>query len=269
MPNPATTLADLLDSWHLPGGKNVPAARGGSPDQLDFWRSQVQAVELLVEVDRAVDALAAMGDPVEHIREDLLPLYKAVFGYAPPWYFHSTPGPQRKAEPSAPATAIRALRTLGVMLNRYLSEELRPATAERLLDLLNEAIPLVGELPADDKTKHYLFDLISDARRGVEEAHLFGAARARAAYVALTTELNGHAATADQQGNTTWAKKAAAWVGASMVAMSVAFGTGIGERASDWVLEKAPEVVAIATTPDDSEMADAEIVDEQPPEDAK
>jgi hypothetical protein len=261
MPNPATTLADLLDQWHIPNNTNVAGARGcKDAGDLDFWRSQVQAVELLAEVDRSLDALEDLGEEVAYLRNDLVPLYHAVFGYSPIWRRLDTN--QRRAEPSAPPEAIRMLRMLGMMINRYLATALKPETADRLLELLDEAAGLVAQLDADDRTKHYLFDLIADARRGVQEADLFGAARVRSSYMALTTELNGQAA-ATQNQSPELARKVFAWVGAAALAMGTAFGTGVGGRAADWVLDKASEIHAIAPASEESDVADAEIVEER------
>lgn len=260
MPNPATTLADLLEGWALPGGMNVAHSRGcTNVNDLDFWRTQVQAVELLSEVDRCIDALEAMGEPVTHLRDDLVLLHQAVFGYSPLWQLHGTNAKQRRAEPAAPRGAVGQLRTLGIMIERYLTDALKPEATDRLLQLLDEAAELLAELEVDDKTRHYLFDLIADARRGVQEADLFGAARVRASCMALTTELNGQAAAAQNQ-NPVLARKTFKWVASALLVMGTAFGTEIGTGAADWVLEMAPAPPLPVTAPEDSGVIDAEVV---------
>lgn len=262
MPNPATTLADLLEGWALPGGMNVAHARGcKNADDLDFWRTQVQAVELLSEVDRCIDALEAMGERVTHLRADLVLLHQAVFGYKPLWQINGTNARQRKAEPAAPQGAVGQLRTLGIMIERYLTDALKPEAAKRLLQLLDEATELLAELEVDDKTRHYLLDLIADARRGVQEANLFGTARVRASYMALATELNGQAAAA-QNRNPELAKKIFGWVASALLVMGNAFGEGIGTGAADWVIEMAPKLPLSVTAPADSDVTDAEVVEE-------
>ena len=261
MTNPATSLADLLASWDVPQGGTVIKARGGRGGAgLKFWRTQVQAVELLAEVDRNVDALEYMGENVAHIREDLPRLYQAVFGYNPPW--RGQGGQGRPATPAAPRESISTLRTLGILIERYLAQEITPEASDKLLMLLDDAVRLVTELDVDDRTKHYLFDLISDARRAVHEAELFGAARIRSSYMALTTELNGQGKAAQvKDPGSAVGKKIAAWVGATMLALGVAFGSGIGEGAADWVVGQATDQQQISTS-DGSDATDAEVVEE-------
>lgn len=262
MPNPATTLANLLDSWKIPQRSTTLKVRGGIDDNsLDFWRAQVQAVELLAEVDRSIDTLEAMGHDIDHMRVDLAPLYKSVFGYRPLWRSPSA-NVSLPAEAAAPPETVRGLRTLGIMIDSFLGHAFNLDASEELLKLLDKATTLVGELDADDRTKFYLFDLVEDARRAVREINLFGAARARAACMAVTTELNGQAV-ATQEKDPGLAKTIATLVTTLGVAVATAFGAGVGAEASDWVIGKASEIQQIAP-PEDSGVADAEIVDETP-----
>ncbi len=232
---------------------------------LAFWRTQVQAVELLAEVDRNIDALEHMGENVSHLRDDLPKLYQAVFGFNPPWRNPHNQGVSSPV-PAAPLESVNMLRTLGILIDRYLSHAIEPAASEQLLLLLDDAVRLVTALDTDDRTKHYLFDLISDARRAVSEAELFGAARVRSTYMALTTELNAQAVAAEAKTpGSGVGQKIFAWVGATMMALGAAFGTDVGKGAADWVIGQAAELQQIAP-PEDTGIVDAEIVDDDPKE---
>lgn len=260
MPNPATTLANLLRSWKITERATLVKARGGkSENDLDFWRSQVQAVELLAEVDRSIDALEEMGKDVHHMREDLAPLYKAVFGYKPAW---RGPGQGHSAGPAAPRESVRSLLTLGVMIDSFLGHAFSSEAEGQLLELLDEAADLVKELDVDERTKFYLFDLVADARRAVKEIDLFGAARARSTYMALTTELKGQAVVANaQKKNPALTRTIFTWVTAAGLAIAKAFGTGIGDEAADWVISQAASMQEISP-PEASDVTDAEVINE-------
>jgi hypothetical protein len=260
MPNPATTLANLLKSWSITERGTLVKARGGkSENDLDFWRSQVQAVELLAEVDRSIDALEAMAKDVHHMREDLAPLYKAVFGYKPAW---RGPGQGHSAGPAAPPESIRSLLTLGVMIDSFLGHAFSAEAEGQLLELLDEATNLVNALDVDERTKFYLFDLVANARRAVKEIELFGAARARSTYMALTTELKGQAVVASaQRKNSVLNRTIFTWVAAAGLAIAKAFGTGIGDEAADWIISQAPSMQEISP-PGAPDVTDAEVIDD-------
>lgn len=191
MSNAAEALADLLESWRVQGNHQNFLGRfpEGQAVFTDTWRRQAQAVELLVEVDRSLDRLEELGKPkrnVDAFRKHLITLYQAVFGYTPAWR-----GQAASTGPYVDPQATGALRQLGMLLNMTdLVPVAETEQIEQIRDLLSDAYDEVRKatsLPRE--ARYFLFHLLSEARRYVDEVSTFGSSKAHAAILALCVEM--------------------------------------------------------------------------------
>lgn len=80
---------ELLAGWQGPGSNAPETFRGlkNSVDDPDFWQLQNKAVGLLIEIDRVLDEMETLDpdDDLSVYRGELLPVYKAIYGYSPVW----------------------------------------------------------------------------------------------------------------------------------------------------------------------------------------
>lgn len=203
MTNAAESLADLIEPWRLHTNNLVESDRLGnkSPKNIDFWREQAKAIELLAEVDRSIDRLEDLGQPaksINAIRAHLPTLYQAIFGYHPAW--------KSKAGRPAPLVdpqAVGALRQLGMTLRMSdLVPETREEDINQLRTLLGEAYEVVRSTDGLARdSQYFLFHLLSEARRYVDEVNTFGSSKAHAAILALCMEMQKQGTQLDARGN--------------------------------------------------------------------
>ncbi|WP_157983394.1 hypothetical protein [Nocardiopsis sp. TNDT3] len=237
MSNPATALAKLLESWEIPQGSAAHKVRadGDSPSHLSYWQRQADAVALLREVDQSIDALIEMGEDASHFREDLVPLYRSIFGLDPSWT-----GSEQRPRQAAPAHCIRALKNLGLLLNfSGLSIKLDEPTIQELRESLHDSYEFITKIPNLDKSdRFYLFTLIAEARRYLDEVDIFGSAQVRMNITALTTEIVVQTKKAQDQGEAEVAEKGEKAGGRLMGWLLSTFGSAFmiksGELAAEW-----------------------------------
>lgn len=201
MTNAADTLADLLDSWEVPSQKTPVYARlqNDRASSLSFWRRHAHAVEMLCEVEHALNGLEAIGKNADHFRQDLVPIYQAIFGYSPGWG-HKVPVEGLLA---APLESIKMLRSLGMVLDANgMNVEYDQADLESLQEALEEADRLLDEVPnLSSEERVFLYGLLAEARQCVEEVGRFGAARVRTVTFTLNGALVDQAVAAHARGD--------------------------------------------------------------------
>lgn len=110
---------DLLAQWQGPG-TNAPESYRGikNVDDPEFWHLQNRAVGLLIEIERVIDEMQVL-DPEDQdlavYRDELVPVYKAVYGFAPLW--QKSVGGNANTKRVLPDT--RSLRLVASLIRRH------------------------------------------------------------------------------------------------------------------------------------------------------
>lgn len=202
MSNAAESLATILESWSLKSNRrNLEARFSNNQSHLtETWREQALAVELLREVDRSLDRLEELGQSTKNVdafRKHLPTLYRAVFGFSPSWQVQS-----KIDGPYVDPQSTGALRQLSMLLNMT---DLVPVVGDdqvgRLRELLTEAYGVVRQAESFPREmRFFLFNLLDEARRYVDEMDTFGSSKARGAILALCLELEQQGVQLEERG---------------------------------------------------------------------
>ncbi|AMY20722.1 MULTISPECIES: hypothetical protein [Nocardiaceae] len=238
MSNSAFKLHDLIMDWTVP--PNTPPEQirfNGDPTSLEFWRSQSRAVELLKDVERAVDGLHADGQDVEMFRDIMPELYQVVFSYSVPWQQINA-----NERPVVDRMLMRLLKSLGLTLQMVNNSLF--ITGDDITDLLtylDDAVTLVRESQdIDDAVRRYLLGLIEEARRVANEFQTFGDVELRSVTFELGAALLG---AADDQ---VPEERRAGWLDQAKKLIkkaAVSAGTKALDRGSDALLDGATDAI--------------------------
>jgi len=159
---------------------------------LDFWRQQAHAVQLIHEIELHIAGMAAHGDDIEHYLEGLQAWYVAVFAYRAPW--RTRTAEHRRIIEAGDLRLLRALA--GHIESLRLVQPLDEDQARSILAALEEAEAAVrSAADVTESTRRYLLGLVAEARRTVLDWQTFGAESARRA----TLELGGALYTLSEQ----------------------------------------------------------------------
>jgi hypothetical protein len=169
--NAAFLLADLLEHWDVPSGQHPEAVREqvcGSG--LTFWRSHARAVDHLIDLERTLAGMTAAGEDVSMFTNSLEPWHQAVFAFTTPWK-STTSGNRRVVDPAQ----ISLLRALGALIAAGGEVAVGEGERRSLTDTLAEAEDLLSrDTTLPRHAAHYLWGLIVEARRYLNELELFG-----------------------------------------------------------------------------------------------
>lgn len=172
MTNPATQLANLLDS--AKGSNTTPVdARGGvHPGDIEFWRSQGQLVQLLRSIDRELEALRSAGIDVQPFETHVTDWYQAVFSFNIPWNTR-----EQHVRPAVDPNALNMLRALAALLGSSNSDREIPLSVAKSLDeALEDALRLLErdrELLSGLEVR-YVYSLLDGARSKLQERRIIG-----------------------------------------------------------------------------------------------
>lgn len=178
MSNPAILLANLLAQWDVPAGQRSEDVRGfHTPPEVEFWKSQGRAVELLLDIERALAGLAEDGNDVTAFIETLPYWYRAVFSYTVPWQDTGS----KSTRPIINPAHLNLLRGLGTLLGYAQSAPvLLPDALEEIRTALEETRDLIKTTPGLDRSvRSYMLSLVWEALRCLEEIDTFGTAHPR------------------------------------------------------------------------------------------
>lgn len=179
MSNPATLLADLLETWTVPKGSTALEHRGGtSYGTLEFWREQARAVDLARQVDELLDAAERMGIAVTHLTESRPAWYAGVFAALSQWDVRT-----QAAHPAVGRDDLRFLRVAAVVLQQA------GLVAEIPADDLGAMRAAVDDLEVvirdhsvlDAPSKLAMLELTAELRRCIDEYELVGVVSVREA----------------------------------------------------------------------------------------
>jgi len=185
MSNPATELAQILESWSIAEGSNTANTRELAGGTVEGWRKTGHAASLLVAIDVELDAMAASGDDVSDYRAYMTQWYEGVFSFQNGWQQG-----KQTATPALPEAPMRMLKVLGLMISKFGRSSLgSPTQRGASLACIREAIAMLEtDLEDWDKSeKEYLYRLLAAARRAIEERGVVGETDLRA----LMNELIG------------------------------------------------------------------------------
>ncbi|GAA1768364.1 hypothetical protein [Agromyces humatus] len=173
MSNPATELAQILESWEVPRGQSAYNARAvEGEDNVAFWTRQAQAVTLLRAVIAEIDAMQAAGDDVSAYSAYIATWSEGIFCFHNGWQSGHSQGGTAVEMPS-----LLALKSLGLLLSKTgRAVGSSPTQRATLLACLAEALQLIeSELDDWDRSeKEYLYRLVASARGALEEHPLLG-----------------------------------------------------------------------------------------------
>ncbi|GAA4217678.1 hypothetical protein [Actinocatenispora rupis] len=186
MPNSASQLAALLESWQVASGATPEQSRGlRGGQELSFWRKQAMAVALLRDVERTLAGMEALGNDISPFQRALPRWYEAVFSYTVPWRDGGKNGPR----PAIAEDPLYFLKALGGQIDAMgLGVELSENVTRTLMSTLAEAEDLAREdTGLSPSLRRYVLALIKEARNAVEEIELFGTSALRS----ISAELGG------------------------------------------------------------------------------
>jgi hypothetical protein len=196
MPNAAAELADLLANWNTSANHPVAARGGTGGGDTAFWQSQRRAVELLGEIDRALDALRDSGRSVASLSASVPDWYRAVFSFHTPW------GTQSNAA-AIDENALNALKSCALVMDMMgdapvLSESQRALVVEQI-GVLNALLAgEVGGLSAHER--EYVFALSAAIEKVVSHSGIIDAAELKTLIDQLNGSLVGLAAKLNEAG---------------------------------------------------------------------
>ncbi|MFG1614792.1 hypothetical protein ACGFI3_18660 [Nonomuraea wenchangensis] len=209
--NPATHLAALLAAWQtVPPNTRTESVRGAKDvPLLEFWQSQGKAVQLMLDIERALAGLEATDVDVKAYWIAVPEWYKAVFSFKVPWQT-SENGVNRTIIDDSHLNMLKMLGTLLDVVQA--SPVFLPETIEKIVTTLEEAEDLIKLAPElSDKNRRYMLSLISEVRRALTEIEIFGTAQARTALFALAGVMQSHAMDIHEtnpEAAQTWLRKA-------------------------------------------------------------
>ncbi|RFA12156.1 hypothetical protein B7R22_17155 [Subtercola boreus] len=173
MGNSARELAQLLVGWRdkLEGQSIYGTREGAAPGSLEFWRTQGHAIDLLEDTDRMLAVMAAAGRPIDHYEPAVIACYRGIFSADFAW---STPQGEAGL---IPQWAIGLLISLAEVIDGLSpsvgpSQEQRATVSEGLTDVF--ALLSDESLGLSTLQREYVFELVSEIRKLLEENHLFG-----------------------------------------------------------------------------------------------
>jgi hypothetical protein len=190
MSNPAAELAVLLQSWASDNQPPVDARGGVHPGDVDFWRTEGDAVEKLRQIDSALASLRAAGIDVSMYDEYVADRYRAVFSFAQAWDSRTT------AEAISPG-ALAMLRALSVTMQFGATAGVFTEDQRRTLaNCVDDAMALLQEggegLSASETA--YVYRILDSVRSVVEGKTVLGAVDLQAVIDQLVGALAGLAA---------------------------------------------------------------------------
>lgn len=236
-PDPATLLADTLDSWRVPKNTHPQTARGfggNGTEDLAAWRRIGHAADLLRSVDNLLCGMTAAGEDVAMYTPYLPRWYAGVYFATTPW--DST---VQRDRPVCEPHEINLLRALGATIRAIGFPVVTDSRARQLRDVLDQALSLLEADSADfdPEVRFYLHGLISRARMVVDSSETYGAYAVRE--VAL--ELGGAMIVRGGQVQAEDPEKASRWRSAGYMLVAGVFGRA-GERGFDVALEASERV---------------------------
>jgi|GEM_PF-4952737 len=170
--NPAEELADLLDSWNMPGQDDMTiyARREGSSHDIVMWRRHQHAMILLAQVGVALDNLERMGKNTAGWRIHEAELHRAIVLPDHIWG-------QPAGAPMIDASAIGSLRALGTLIDLVATPA--PSTQAKidlLAEVLAEGVALVADesIPLQPAERAYILTLLQELRDVVEQKMVLG-----------------------------------------------------------------------------------------------
>lgn len=196
MANPAQLLLDLLNEWSGPVNQAPESARrpdGAAVGDPEFWRYQAGLVDLLLDVEAALDAIAASRPSIDvrTYRRQLRPTYELVFGYQPVW--KAQRGTTAKIQRLAPN--LDGLRMTAGLLDVYEEDGMPQEGIDVLRQTLRDADELIDAATyLDSKVRGYLLSLIAHAR-SLLEADVINDAAVRDAALRLSGAMTSTAET--------------------------------------------------------------------------
>lgn len=159
MANPATLLADQLLNWGVPPGQTISGCRVNQDvNSVEFWRAHGQAVRWLLEIERFIAGLDAMGSDAAMYTESFPAWYQAIFAIQFNW---DQPLPSGTAQ--LDRRDLRILRSLGAHMETA-GYAAAVGQVDQLQSAVIEAEELVRSSPAiSTDTRRYLLGLIREA----------------------------------------------------------------------------------------------------------
>ncbi|RKT31138.1 hypothetical protein DEU34_3075 [Microbacterium sp. AG1240] len=171
MTNPAAELASLLTSWRrMPNAKSIYGVRGMDAQTREEWRTQVRAVELLAQVDRALDALESSGRSVGHYRSYYVAWMKAII--VPEYNWAAGNNGTTNLFDEHVIDMLKA--TADLLTSTEAPVTVTSESKTESLDALDQILEAIRDAPVADPVRRYLFELISSCRTVLNEASTLG-----------------------------------------------------------------------------------------------
>lgn len=242
-PDPATLLADMLDSWEVPQNASAQSARGfggNGATHLEAWRRVGHAAKLLRSVDNLLTGMTAAGQDVEMYSPYLPAWYGGVFFTTTPWDSSSQ---NARPRPVCQPHEIHLLRALGASIRAIGGPVIDESAARGLRDILDQALALL-EADATDfeaEVRFYLHGLISRARMVVDNVAEYGSYAVRE----VSLELGGAMIVRGAQVKADDPEKGSRWTTAGVMLVAGVLGRA-GERGLDSALEVGGQIARAA-----------------------
>lgn len=239
MANAAYMLAAKLEEWAVPKGTPTERHRGFSNiNDLDAWREQQRACELIGTVDRLLAGMDANGDNPEMFLSTLPKWYAGIHFATTPWGKTET----NRATPCCTEIEINLLRALGKILDTDQETwELDEDGRRTLADVLDQAKQLIAAddtMPVD--IRRYVWSLIARAYNVVEHYDTFGPDATRQIALELGGAMVARGEVVEKSGNgglaTKW-KSYAAWLVTGILSGAT---TGAGNQLAHEALKQLP-----------------------------
>ncbi|MDQ0756095.1 hypothetical protein [Arthrobacter sp. B3I4] len=223
--NSARRLLVLIDGWRTSTASTSVARRGdGNPASMQFWAEHRLAMQLMDDVESALNALATTGTDMSAYRSAVPAWYSAIFSMPLPWHTQGTNPRELISEDK-----LNMLGALASLLDVVNWEPAWPGEEADIFETLTHAEQLLrDDLSIADATKRYLLGLIEELRYAVQNMDENGNAPARKVSMELVGAMTTLAVTTpnpnDRKKWFTVAMKIAKLVGVSAVTKVVEGG---------------------------------------------